>query len=237
MKKILAIGNSFSQDATRYIEAMAEGELLVRNCYIGGCSLQRHWNNVVVDAAEYDYEKDAVALEKIALSDALTREKWDYITVQQVSSQSGFYDSYEPFMRDLLAYVKETCPKAKIVFHRTWPYEDNSQHGSFPLYGCDRTAMYEAIVRATDRVATHYGLPIIDCGTAVYKGAKLPEFNVADGGVSLYRDDHHLGYDYGRYLAGLCWYRFFMGKSAETVTFAPENTDPQKIAALKALVG
>lgn len=235
MKKILAIGNSFSQDATRYIEAMAGEELFVRNCYIGGCSLQRHWNNIAGDVAAYDYEKDAVAIEpeKVALSDALTREKWDYITVQQVSSQSGFYDSYEPFMRDVLAYVKEVCPKAKIVFHRTWPYEDGSQHGSFPLYGCDRDAMYEAIIRATDRVTTHYGLPIIDCGTAVYKGAKLPEF--AD--TSLYRDGYHLHYVYGRYLAGLCWYRFFTGKSAQTVTFAPEGTDPAKIQALKNLVG
>ena len=39
MKKILCIGNSFSQDATRYLEAIADGELFVRNCYIGGCSL------------------------------------------------------------------------------------------------------------------------------------------------------------------------------------------------------
>ena len=57
------------------------------------------------------------------------------------------------------------------------------------------------------------------------------------GGISLYRDDHHLGLDYGRYLAGLVWYRFFTGKSAETVTFAPEGTDPAIIAKLKSLVG
>ena len=239
MKKILCIGNSFSQDATRYLEAIAEGELLVRNCYIGGCSLQRHATNIENDAAEYDYEKDAVKVqeEKVALSDALTRENWDYVTVQQVSTWSGVYDSYEPHMREVIAYVKEKCPKAKIVFHRTWPYEDNSKHGSFPKYGCDRDAMFEAIERVTDRVATHYGIPIIAAGDAVYRIGKLPEFNAFKGGISLYRDDHHLGLDYGRYLAGLVWYRFFTGKSAETVTFAPKGTDPDKIAKLKSLVG
>lgn len=43
--KILAIGNSFSQDATRYLQdiAASAGEnLFVRNLYIGGCSLEMH---------------------------------------------------------------------------------------------------------------------------------------------------------------------------------------------------
>ncbi len=237
MKKILAIGNSFSEDATRYLESMADGELYVRNCYIGGCSLKHHYENMVEDAVAYEYQKDAKMLEMIALSNALTRESWDYVTVQQVSSQSGFYDSYEPYLCELIRYIKAKCPTAKIALHRTWPYEVGSAHGSFPLYGCDRDAMYDAIVRTTDRVAVHYGLPIIAAGDAVYHGAKLPAFDAENGGVSLYRDDHHLGLDYGRYLAGLCWYRFFTGKSAETVTYAPENTDPEKIALLKSLVG
>ena len=237
MKKILCIGNSFSQDATRYLESIADGELYVRNCYIGGCSLKMHYDNIVADAVAYAYEKDAVALERVALSDALTREKWDYVTVQQVSHQSGQYGSYEPYMRDVLAYVREKCPTAKIVFHRTWPYEIRSAHSGFAHYGCDRDEMQQAIVRATDRVAAHYGLPIIAAGDAVYKAASLPEFDIDNGGESLYRDDHHLGLTYGRYLAGLCWYRFFTGKSAETVTFAPENTDPHKIAVLKQFIG
>ncbi len=237
MKKILSIGNSFSEDATRYLEAMAGGELFVRNCYIGGCSLKMHYDNIVADAAAYDYQKDGEGLHKIALSDALTREKWDYVTVQQVSAQSGIYDTYEPYLCELIAYIKEKCPTAEILFHRTWPYEVGSSNPGFVNYGCDRDAMYEAIVRTTDRVATHYGLPIIGAGDAVYKAAKLSAFDVANGGVSLYRDTFHLGWEYGRYLAALCWYRFFTGKSAETVTLVPENTDPAKLDVLKAFVG
>ena len=46
MIKVLSIGNSFSQDATRYLEEIAQGRIFSRNCYIGGCSLEMHWNNI-----------------------------------------------------------------------------------------------------------------------------------------------------------------------------------------------
>ena len=69
--KILFIGNSFSQDATRYIEAISEGELFVRNLYIGGCSLEMHAENVEGDVAAYLYEKDAAGTEKISIKSAL----------------------------------------------------------------------------------------------------------------------------------------------------------------------
>ena len=45
MYKILAIGNSFSEDATYYLHQILEHsgiENQVVNLYIGGCSLERH---------------------------------------------------------------------------------------------------------------------------------------------------------------------------------------------------
>ena len=47
--QVLTIGNSFSQDATRYLSQIARsaGEsLTVINLYIGGCSLERHYRNM-----------------------------------------------------------------------------------------------------------------------------------------------------------------------------------------------
>ena len=43
--KVLAIGNSFSEDATRYLHDIAKADgvaLEVANLYIGGCPLDRH---------------------------------------------------------------------------------------------------------------------------------------------------------------------------------------------------
>ena len=83
--KILAIGNSFSQDATHYLHQIAAADqvdLDVVNLYIGGCSLERHWMNIQNEAEEYLYEENGesagmhvsiqAALERMGLSTAFS---------------------------------------------------------------------------------------------------------------------------------------------------------------------
>ena len=56
---ILAIGNSFSTDAMRYLHeiAMADGEKITTvNLYIGGCPLDLHEENIKNDARAYSIE-------------------------------------------------------------------------------------------------------------------------------------------------------------------------------------
>ncbi len=117
--KILFIGNSFSQDATKYIQKISDDELFVRNLYIGGCSLEMHAENVEGDVAAYNYETDAAGEEMISIRSALLREEWDVVSVQQVSGFSGMIDTYEPYIGQLIYCIKENRPEAKIVFHRT----------------------------------------------------------------------------------------------------------------------
>lgn len=224
--KILFIGNSFSQDATRYIQDISRGELFVRNLYIGGCSLAMHAENIKENRASYDFETDAVATRKISIKEALSLERWDVISIQQVSGDSGRIDTYEPYMGYVVNYLRENAPDARLVFHRTWSYEAGSTHPHFPLYGSDRDKMFAAIVEASTAMADKYGLEIIPSGDAVQAARKIPDFDVTRGGVSLHRDGFHLSLDYGRYLAGLVLYRFFTGKRAETVKYIPENSVP-----------
>ena len=236
--KILAIGNSFSQDATRYLQSVAKSagqDLFVRNLYIGGCSLERHANNVKTGEAAYAYEENAEKLSASSVTDGLKAEEWDFVTVQQVSGKSGILDSYEPYMSELIAHIKEHAPKATIVFHRTWQYEKGSSHGDFIKYGCDRDKMFECIVNATSAAANKYGIDIIKTGDAIHRAVERPEFDPENGGISLYRDGFHLGITYGRYLASLVWFKFFTGQSAHDVTFAPDETDPALIKLLKDL--
>ena len=77
MKNVLCIGNSFSQDATRYLHQISGEELFVRNLYIGGCSLERHCNNIVNDVADYEYQKNGRCLKMISVAQALKKKKWD----------------------------------------------------------------------------------------------------------------------------------------------------------------
>ena len=223
---VLCIGNSFSEDATAYLQRISNGELYVRNLAIGGCSLERHYNNMVENLVNYWYEEDAKCIRDSSVAQALEEREWDRITLQQVSQDSGIIDTYEPFLGEIVKYLKEKCPSAKIVLHRTWAYDDKSDHGGFANYDRDRKKMYNAIVDTTNKIAEKYGFDIIPCGDAVELARDLPEFsNGAE--LNINRDGFHLSLDYGRYLAALVMYRYFTGKSATEVDFEPENTDKE----------
>ena len=59
--RILAIGNSFSQDAVeQYLHELAEAEgisTIIGNMFIGGCSLERHVKTARENAPAYAYRK------------------------------------------------------------------------------------------------------------------------------------------------------------------------------------
>jgi hypothetical protein len=232
---VLCIGNSFSQDATRYLHQISDDEIFVRNLYIGGCSLETHVNNIKENNAFYEYQKNGRKLKMTSINDALKKKKWDYVTIQQVSHFSGMVETYEPFIGYIIDYIKNECPSAKIVFHRTWAYDPKSTHGGFVTYNNDTNYMFERIMEATDIITKKYSLDIIDNATAIQKARELDEFNPEKGGVSINRDGFHLSLDYGRYLAGLTMFKYFTGKSATVVTYAPDDTDPKIIEKLKSL--
>lgn len=233
MIKVLSIGNSFSQDATRYLEEIAQGQIFSRNCYIGGCSLEMHWNNIAADAPLYAYEAAAQKLEDISIRQAILREDWDWITVQQVSHLAGREETYEPYMGDILGYIRQLKKDVKIAFHRTWAYDPGCTHGGFLHYDCSQETMYREIVRVTGDFAQKYSLPVIGVGDVIQKLRGVREFCLEKGGMPLTRDGFHLSFDYGRYAAGLVWYLFFTGKSAKTVSFMPEGTDPRLIEEIR----
>lgn len=221
---ILCIGNSFSEDATRYLHQISDGELYVRNLYIGGCSLERHWNNIVSGASEYEWQKNGRMLKMTSINEAITKKKWDFVTVQQVSQDSGMIDTYEPYLTNILNFIKENCPNAKIAFHRTWAYDDNSTHVGFVNYGNSRKKMIEEIIKVTGFYAKKHSLEVIPNGEAIEMARDLAEFQ---GERNINRDGYHLSLDYGRYLAGLVMYGFFTKCDPTSVTYEPEKTDPE----------
>ena len=57
--KILSIGNSFSQDAQRYLHRLAKNEgvdMKTVNLYIGGCPLRSHYLNILDDTVAYEFQ-------------------------------------------------------------------------------------------------------------------------------------------------------------------------------------
>ena len=220
--KILAIGNSFSEDATALLQLVAP-EIFVRNLHIPACSLQRHCVEIQAGEPCYVYEENGADClgRLVTLKEALMREKWDFITVQQASRESGLPETYFPYLSELIAYVKKFSD-AEIVFHQTWAYEHGATHPNFSLYGNDTNKMWEAIKSATVWAAKRENLRIIPVGEMIAGLRGTPVFDSKNGGLNITRDGFHLSINYGRYAAALVWCYFFTGKTAAVKEYDSE---------------
>lgn len=210
--KILCIGNSFSQDSTALLQLLTD-KITARNLYIGGCSLDMHAANIENDAAKYELQENGEKMQNalVSIKEALTSDKWDYITVQQVSGRSGVYESFYPYLGELLDYVRKYSD-AEIVLHETWSYEIGSGHPDFAIYNSDREQMAQAIKETYEKVSAKENLRIIRVGEAVRNLRAKPSFDNENGGLSLTRDGFHLSLSYGRLLAASVWCKFFTGE-------------------------
>ncbi len=199
--KILAIGNSFSEDATYYVKKIADSanvNCTVINLYIGGCSLEKHAENIKNNAPVYRYELNGVYINKsVSIIDTLQDDDWDIVTVQQVSGFSGIYESYGENFEVVLNCVKKYAPQAKIYFHETWAYEFDSEHPDFVRYNNNQKEMALAIKDTVKKVCSENGnLPIIPSGSIISTLRKCPEFDYKNGGISLCRDSFHMSLVY-----------------------------------------
>jgi len=101
--KILAIGNSFSEDAIEnYLFELGAAEkidMVIGNLVIGGASLDLHRDNANENAPVYHYRKisqngDKSTLPNTTLAFGIFDENWDYISFQQVSGKSGKFETF-----------------------------------------------------------------------------------------------------------------------------------------------
>jgi len=229
MIKILSIGNSFAQDAQKYLPAIAETDgiqIITGNLFIGGCSLETHWKNAISNEKEYEFQVNDNFVEKCSLKEGIEGDNWDYITFQQSSGDSGIESTYYPFITDLSRYVRELAPDAVQVILQTWAYEIDSEHGSFQNYDRDQEKMYQSLKSAYEKAALAISQdkkPVMTflCGDAVQRARKEKLFDYANGGKSLNRDGFHLHFTLGRYLAAAVWFETLTGRSILENSYVP----------------
>lgn len=223
--KILAIANSFSQDACTYLHqtALAQGvELEVYNLYIGGCSLERHCQNLESGEAAYEEQVNGVPTGRmVSIMEALHYADWDAIITQQASQDSGWMDAYEPFLGMLVETFRREVPGARLLLQETWAYEHTSNHPGFLRYRRSQQEMYEKLHRCYTAMAEKYGLEVIPCGTLIQTARALPAFDTLSGGQTLCRDGFHMNL-YGRCLLACAWLKTLCGVSVKDNPFVPE---------------
>ena len=238
--RILAIGNSFSQDAVeQYLHELAEAEgisTIIGNMFIGGCSLERHVKNARDNAPAYAYRKigtDGKKREKgkMSLETVLADEDWDYVSLQQASPFSGMYETYEASLPELIEYVKARLPKkTKLMLHQTWAYASTSRHSGFKNYNCNQLTMYQAIADAVKKAAKANKIKIV-----IPSGTAIQNARTSFIGDHLNRDGYHLDVKIGRYTAACTWFERIFKHNVVGNPYAPEGLDEaRKTVAQKA---
>ena len=227
---ILAIGNSFSQDATRYVHAIARSmgqKWNTANLYIGGCPLEKHFRNMHTESCAYELQWNGTNTGfYVSLREALLSRSWDIITLQQASHYSAFYATYQPYLNELAAYVRSLCPKAKLYIHQTWAYEANSaklESVAFPT----PEAMFAAVEKAYAKAAADISADgIIPSGKLMLQ---LSEH------TPVHRDTYHASLGIGRLALGLLWYTTLSGQRVADCTFRDTDEPVEEALVTKVL--
>jgi hypothetical protein len=255
--RVFLIGNSFSQNATRYLPDLAkEGghQLELGRAELGGCSLQRHWDSVAVNLRDTARGK---AYGGRSLKELLSQGKWDIVTIQQYSLLSSDVDSYNPYARQLYDFIKQIQPNAEVVIHQTWAYRADAKNfgrkRGLEATGSQRE-MWEFSRAAYHAVAKQLGIRVIPTGDAFYAVSSNKNWGFQkdtafdyDKALPAQLPDQHnsinIGYawtkenklnfdanhanDAGCYLGGLVWYGFFFKENPSKLKFKPVNVSDE----------
>jgi hypothetical protein len=212
--RLFLIGNSFSQNATRYLPKLAaEGghPLKIGRAELGGCSLQRHWE--IAEAAENNpNDPKGKAYNGKSLRELLSTGVWDVVTIQQNSMNSGDVATYQPYAKKLYDLVRSIQPNARIVMHQTWAYRTDAKkftQTAEKQFAVSAKDMWEKSRAAYQTVSKDLGIPLIPVGDAFWKinsgkeTAFKPNLNaVIDNPVypNLPKQQHslHVGYKWNK---------------------------------------
>ncbi|MBR3761255.1 MAG: DUF4886 domain-containing protein [Lachnospiraceae bacterium] len=207
--KILAIGNSFSEDGTRYLYQIAKAaqiDMKVVNLTIGGCPLRLHFANSIENNRNYGMQLNGMASGfKVSIREALLSDEWDVVTIQQVSSASPRYETFQPYLNYMADYIRMHAPKAKLYLQQTWAYEEGSKRLCEELRYEKAEDMLKDIQTSYQQAAKEiHADGIIPSGEVMYEMIKR-------GVEKVHRDTFHAKLGIGRYAIGLTWYATLTG--------------------------
>lgn len=189
---VLAIGNSYSGNATSYLKTIAAAagdEVVLGLAVTAGAPLDRHARRVKLDRddpshplghpypARYlpGYPATDGDPEKISLRDALTYRDWDVVTIQQASYKSFKSETLEPYATELIALIRETNPDARILIHQTWAYRIDANR--LANWGMTQKQMHDGLVTSYDFLSLQHRLPQIPVGDAFALARTTPDWS------------------------------------------------------------
>ena len=225
---ILAVGNSFSVDAMtqhlyQVLQAAGYDTIRLGILYVGGCSLDMHYNYLNADSASYEYMENVSGkwtnTPNYKASTAFALTNWDYVTIQQVSGQSGRPETYGK-LDAVINLIKPQIGNAKLYWQMTWAYQQDSNHSDFGHYGKNQMTMYNAIVNTVkEKIVNH---PQID--GVIPSGTAIQNLRTSSLGDTLTADGYHLENTVGDYTAALTWFVTLTGNDPFSMFYYPAGT-------------
>lgn len=172
--RLMTIGNSFSQDATYFLDelAAADGNLLMlKTANIGGSPMQLHWDKSQLHEKD-PADKNGVYGSGKGLKEILSDGPHDFVTIQQRSLSSHDVATYRPYAAHLQEYVKKYSPGSELLLHETWAYRVDDPRFAVkePKAGEPKTQreMYEMLAQSYRTIAKELGVRIIPVGDAFH---------------------------------------------------------------------
>jgi len=252
--RLLTVGNSFSQNATRFLPDLvkAGGHTLIhRPLAVGGASLELHAGRAATNGL---YATGR------SLKQELESGRWDFVTIQQASRKSQDLATYRPHAGYLHGFIRKHAPGAAVLVHETWAYRRDdpwfTTQSPKPNEPASQQAMYRGLTNAYRTIAAELGARLIPVGEAFHladtdptwgfrpyakfdsKTAKPPALpdqthslhmgwqwrKQKDGKMTLGMDGHHASVA-GQYLGGCVFYEVLFGESVVGNKFVPSGLD------------
>ena len=225
---ILAVGNSFSVDAMtnhlyQILQAAGYDNIRFGILYVGGCSLDMHYNYLSADSASYEYMENTTGkwnnTKDYKASTAFALTDWDYVVVQQVSGSSGLPGTYGK-LDALVDIIRPQIGDAKLYWQMTWAYQQDSTHHDFKNYNSDQMTMYNAIISTVkEKIANNP-----DFAGVIPSGTAIQNLRTSSLGDTLTADGYHLENTIGDYTAAMTWFATLTGNDPFSAFYFPSGT-------------
>lgn len=206
--RVLAIGNSYTGDGTAYISEITKGLGIEDSSYCvytltqGSTSLE-HWGQTLKNRDSVRIYRQAGEIvmpkRKGTMEDILAND-WDVVVLQQLSTLATDYASYNPWLQRIMHAVRTYCKNKDVCF--AWQLVPAYGKDSPYNKGLEGDRRWEKIAKATQSMMENDHIDIIiPTGTAI----QIARHSDLENNSDLTRDNTHLCYGVGRFIAACAW--------------------------------
>ena len=234
---ILFIGHSFSYYYTNELYGMLQAagiKARICNLYYSGCLLEKHYEWLQTDAANYqDFitidENGRVATgEGISLREAIATQNWDVISLQpgidfyNRTAAQMLTDTQEA-RTGLINFLKQKFPEANMYWHQFWAFQEGFVRDDYTVDNPNKQDIYykEALYFAKV-TCEEFDLERVNTGYAWQLVRQTGYDNLCDRltGNDKYHDGDIGG---GQYLNACVWFEYLTGQSCINNTWRPDD--------------